>query len=354
MARFFSGSVPASLMTNGTLPNNTFPVLQSQLVILKAKTHSDEVLSKNGIQRTVYIVVKNSPFNFQLGATTSSGKVDFHQIAFEVHLLYDCEGDKEVDFIKQKPIEYKCTPNEIGDRLDVEMRIKVLTSQHEDMLFKIRVQGYNPLTKEEIPGMHIISAPIKVISKPEQIKKRQPSKKRTLTDMLVETVSRIEAKQEEQQKLISKLLQQQNETTTVLDKKQKNTEPIMWEQENISEQEQSSKDVPFEEAFSNLINAYNAMTAEEKPETIRKLIRNSSTRDTERLSELLDLFWTEGLQKELGTRAVNNRDHSLSSAIMKGEDGCSCLDCPHKQELERIDEFYKEFLSSGVAIPPNF
>src|SRR5689334_4867362 len=50
---------------------------------------------------------------------------------------------------------------------------------------------------------------IKVISKPEQLKKRPPSKKRTLNDMLVETITRIEKRQEEQQALIEKVLNQQ-------------------------------------------------------------------------------------------------------------------------------------------------
>lgn len=91
------------------------------------------------------------------------------------------------------------------------------------------------------------------------------------------------------------------------------------------------------------------MQPEEKPETIRKLIRNSSTRDTERLSELLDLFWTEGLQKE---PSYGSRPKERPAVIGGSKDaGCNCPDCPHRQELERIDEFYKEFLSTGVNMP---
>ncbi len=108
----------------------------------------------------------------------------------------------------------------------------------------------------------------------------------------------------------------------------------------------------FEDAFVSLVKHYTGMKPEEKSETIRKIIRNSSARDTERLSELLDLFWTEGLQKELGSRS-NVRDRALQAGLVKDNETCSCADCPHKLELERIDEFYKEFLSSGVSAVQN-
>jgi hypothetical protein len=99
----------------------------------------------------------------------------------------------------------------------------------------------------------------------------------------------------------------------------------------------------FEAAFSTLMKSYNQMTAEEKPEAIRSIIRVSSARDTERVRELFDLFWAEGLQKDLGD-SYTHRPASFGKS-----DGCTCSECPHKQELERIDDFYKEFLSSGVS-----
>jgi len=125
-------------------------------------------------------------------------------------------------------------------------------------------------------------------------------------------------------------------------------DPSSKEYEKESKKEEKALD--FDEAFANLMRSYSAMPAEERPETIRKVIRNSSIRDTERLSELLDLFWTEGLQREPSFGGKQNTRDRL--AVMGREEGCSCTDCPHKQELERIDEFYKEFLSTGVAAVP--
>jgi len=383
ISRFFSGSVP--------MTNLAFPPMTPQLVILSQKTHSEESVSKNGIQRTVHVVVKNSPFHIILGmAGTSTFQIDFNRIAFDANLVYDCDGGKEVDYVQKKPVQYKFTPIENGAQLDCEFRINILTSHHEDMLFKVKIQGFNPLTKEEINGLALLTFPIKVISKPEHLKKRQPSKKRTLTDMLVETVSRIEKKQEEQQRLLEKMFSQQatvpSATAAALEKRQKTIDQSIaaamsqtqsyWEQLPAAESATSSsstsskdgkKEVPdFEDAFGYLVKSYNALTGEEKAETIRKMIRTSSTRDTERLSELLDLFWTEGLQKEpsFGSKpsareraAKDNANSNTVTSPSNGQssnEGCICNSCPHKLELERIDEFYKEFLQTGVSNMPPF
>jgi len=183
----------------------------------------------------------------------------------------------------------------------------------------------------------------------------------------METITRIEQKQEEQQQLLEKMMNQQSTipmaAAAVMEKRQKLVEENcgMWETignndctSMTKEDKKEEEEMPdFEESFGELIKAYNQMSAEERPETIRKLIRNSSTRDTERLSELLDLFWTEGLQKEpsFGSRSAPRDRPTISStsSSTKDAEGCNCVECPHKLELERIDEFYKEFLSSGIS-----
>jgi len=377
ISRFFSGSVPMTSLA--------FPPMTPQLVILSQKTHSEESVSKNGIQRTVHVVVKNSPFHIILGmAGTSTFQMDFNRIAFDANLVYDCEGGKEVDYVQKKPVQFKFTPIENGAQLDCEFRINILTSHHEDMLFKVKIQGFNPVNKEEIGGLGLLTFPIKVISKPEHLKKRQPSKKRTLTDMLVETVSRIEKKQEEQQRLLEKMFSQQatvpSATAAALEKRQKTIDQSIsaamsqtqsyWEQLPVVADNCGTKDgkkeIPdFEDSFGNLVKSYNSLTGEEKAETIRKMIRTSSTRDTERLSELLDLFWTEGLQKEpsFGSKPSARdraaKDNANSNSVTspsnsQTSEGCTCSSCPHKLELERIDEFYKEFLQTGVSNMPPF
>jgi len=369
VASFFSGSIPLSQQNHqhSTSSQLNFPPLSPQIFLIGQKTHCEEIISKNGIQKTVHTVVKNSPFHFTLGIT---GSGDFNRIAFDAFLVYD-EGNKEVDYVKVKPIDFKANPLEDGSQLECEARIKVLTSHHEDLLFKLRIQGFSPSTKEEISGTMIYTFPIKVISKPEQLKKRPPSKKRTLTDMLVETITRIEKKQEEQQALIERVLNQQLVSSVsnpppapaVVDQSSKKFKHDMfWEaltdndsknsKENSKEKEKDKDALDFEHAFVGMLKSYTGMTQEEKPETIRKIIRNSSSRETERLSELLDLFWTEGLLKERSFgRNVNANSNVIVSGNSMENEGCSCSDCPHKVELERIDDFYKEFLQTGISLP---
>jgi len=387
-SRIFGNSVPISQQQQQSSTQSTL-FSTSPIFISGQKTHSEETISKNGLSKEIHVVVKNSPFHVTIGGATH---IDVRKIAFDAFLVYD-ETSKEVDFVKSKPVELKVTPTESGNEVECELRIKVLTSHHEDLLFKIKLSGYNPITKEEIPGLFLYTFPIKVISKPEQLKKRPPSKKRTLTDMLVETITRIEKKQEEQQTLIERVLNQQlmmpisyssvppqqssflsSEMESPSIKKRKHDlfwdamtdpsdklfDPIPSSSSSSSsssypkEKDGKKETVDFESAFSSMLKSYNLMTQEEKPETIRKMVRNTSSRETERLSELLDLFWTEGLLKERSYGSNTNTNPNSSIHIGNSGEGCTCAECPHKVELERIDDFYKEFLHTGVQLPPGF
>jgi hypothetical protein len=119
----------ASFQRTGNVPNSNL------ITILKQTSPFEERVTRNGIQRDIHVVIKNSPFVVQIGVARNC-EIDLNRIAFECSLLYDTEGEKGVDFVKLKPIEYKCVPNESGDQVSVELRIKVLTSQHEDILLK--------------------------------------------------------------------------------------------------------------------------------------------------------------------------------------------------------------------------
>jgi len=330
------------------------------LRVTQHNTPSDEKFTRNGIVRTVYVVIKNTPFQLNLSLTNNiifNQLVDLNHFTLDVRLIYETDNtssEKEVDFVKVKPVEFKQTNNERADQTVLESRIKVLTSQHEDMFFRAKIVALDPKTGREFnPSVFCYSEPIKVISKPEQIKKKKPNKKRTLTDMLVETVTRIERQQTDQQKLIEKLLSQHQAAANASFQfqSQERVKPILsgnemnftWEA--IPSQQPAPKEPSpdsvhdFESSFAAFIASYNALSQEEKPEKIRKIIRTSSTRDTERLSEMIDLFTSEGLQQDIGSEV---RPPSFSTH------SCSCASCPHKQELVRIDDFYKDFLSSPL------
>jgi len=448
---------------------------ESQLVIVSRRCYGEEIITKNGVQKNILVVVKNSPFHLNIAGLR---KLDFNQFAFDSHLVYDCDGgQKEVDYVRSKPFEFKAVPSENGQQLDIELRIKVLSSQHEDMLFKVIIIGYHPVSHEEIPGIFISSPPIKVISKPEQVKKKQTIRKRTLTSLLMETISRIEKKQEEQQKIIEKMIGQQGQVASSISminsgfKKRSRKEEVVEDSTTSSSSSAtvsicdsnstdagSGWETELEASFSALVNAFLALgdRREERIESARRLLRannnksrisigncsvtgndasvpngddsssntntssndgndsnsNNSSKDfkdncfnAEELERLAELLLLRSEENEPSVPALHGRFHqrlslvhqqheqqlqqqlqqwyqiqriqprsedSLASSMISNDsdnnvvdravsnanstgielnyETCSCVECPHKRELERIDEFYKEFLCAGQGL----
>jgi len=141
-------------------------------VLLAQTSLAQEKFNYNGEQKAVHNVIKNHPFTLRVGYNGDSS-INFNNVNTEAILVYDQEGpEKEVDFVKAKPLEYFTHTNDKGDQLFVQIRIKVLSSQHEDMFFRVKLNNYSTTTKEFIPALTIYSQSIKVISKPDQIKKR--------------------------------------------------------------------------------------------------------------------------------------------------------------------------------------
>lgn len=77
--------------------------------------------------------------------------------------------------MKNKPVTFKTSVNDAGNEVVCQCRLKVLTSQHEGSFFRIRITakpppGHNSTKTAMFPTMEVLSAPYKVISKPEQRK----------------------------------------------------------------------------------------------------------------------------------------------------------------------------------------
>lgn len=101
--------------------------------------------------------------------------------------------EKEVDYVENKPFQFKVNVANGGRQVDIEVRgpshgkrepwrrpnfsfvvssafarqvrLKVLSSQHEDMFFIVKFMALDPLTKREVsPYLVAHSFPIKVIS----------------------------------------------------------------------------------------------------------------------------------------------------------------------------------------------
>jgi hypothetical protein len=74
-------------------------------------------------------------------------------------------AEKEVDYVENKPFQFKVNVVNGGRQVDIEVRLKVLSSQHEDMFFVVKFMALDPLTKREVsPYLVVHSLPIKVIS----------------------------------------------------------------------------------------------------------------------------------------------------------------------------------------------
>jgi len=346
----------------------------SQLVIIRQNALQTEMLSKNGIQKRVHVVVKNQPFLIQIGlisnVTVDNMKVDFNKFSIEPRLLYDCDNLKEVDFVKLKPMEVKTHPNERGDQVTVELRIKVLTSQLEDMCFRVRLSALHPHTKERIDTLVVISEPIKVVSKPEKINKpkkavtspKQSSsaqtinnnnnsevgKKRSIEDMVKESLSKIEAVASQQRQFINQLLEnassQQTQTVNIIENlgietivplKVKEKEWVRKDKKK--EMQPPTRQTEFESAFIQFMSAYDKLEHDQRPEKIRKLMKTSA-RNIDTAIEMFDLYASE---------AASGCPQSDSSSTSESGSTCACgLNCSFKKELERIDLFYDEFLSA--------
>lgn len=369
------------------LPLPEPPFVPAQLTLIRQTSPQQEKVSKNGIQKNVHVVVKNTPFLLQIGLSSplllNSAVIDFKQLVLDIQLIYDNEFLKPVGFVKTKPCDLKSTVNERGDQVSVNAKIKVLTSQHEDMFFRIKVRALEPKTKREFnPPLEVISAPIKVISKPKQMKKRKATKRRSLNDMLVETVQRIESQQEAQQEALEQLIRSKKRKATELrsgkdfktphnfsssvanvgvpqhayttyanvsmntnnnNNSYSNTNNNSSSVSNWDPSVQAEEDLV--EAIVQFFAAYEQLESGDRPSKIRRVMRSITTRETEQLSELFDDLTSARFDECTGEKEEKKKEYPAS------QEGCNCLDCPHKAELEKIDEFYKDFLLTSSEMP---
>eukprot|EP00727_Mastigamoeba_balamuthi_P002078 m51a1_g11868 hypothetical protein (401) ;mRNA; r:531046-532502 len=112
--------------------------------------------------REVRIVVKNQTFLVELSVSPGC-TIDLSRACVSAELLYDCAGLKPVAYVRQRPLEYFTSSATHGECV-VELRAKVLTSQHEDSLFRIR---FTAMDSTAMVSADVISDPVRSISKAE-------------------------------------------------------------------------------------------------------------------------------------------------------------------------------------------
>eukprot|EP00013_Stygamoeba_regulata_P026609 CAMPEP_0177646442 /NCGR_PEP_ID=MMETSP0447-20121125/9776_1 /TAXON_ID=0 /ORGANISM="Stygamoeba regulata, Strain BSH-02190019" /LENGTH=317 /DNA_ID=CAMNT_0019148975 /DNA_START=128 /DNA_END=1081 /DNA_ORIENTATION=- len=305
----------------------------AELVCLKQGC-DEKKANHNG--KAVHTVVKNAPFMIVLGLNhhpnvKPNEQLNFSRLSFNTSLVYDAEEPpytKQVDFVKVKPVEHKAKVSGQGSQVILEVRLKVLTSQHENSLFRVKITAFQTSTNEGFtPELSVYSDAIKVMSKPEQImKKAHLKKKRSVEDSLADTVTRLLDQQKQQEQLIHTLLE------AVASSSKKRKVEAAPEVAAVTKVEKNS----FESCFNNLINSYEALASEERPSKVRRVIRNTPVAETTQVNELLGTLQTE----------VNTLDVGFPT---QAEMSSFC--CPYPtNEVETLDEFYKDFLAQPLFI----
>ncbi|KAL6045698.1 putative transcriptional regulator cudA [Balamuthia mandrillaris] len=312
-----------------------------RLVVRRQGSLEQDKIYKNGVKKNVHAVIKNNPFEMELGLEGQiPADVNFHRFTVKASLLYDTNSaaEKMVDFIKSPPMEYDCKVSNNGQSVLVDMKLSVLSSQHEDMFFLVK---FRPTTSTgsplELPAP-VYSEPIKVVSKPAQLKRNRTAvakgAKRTFNDTLKESLSRIEAQQKEQQELMGTILrtlasasgaaalaqapqvkaEQEEETAAPAEqraqKRQRTEEQETDKAKEPAEKKGLSAQARFTKHLHGLVEAYNNMAAEERPETVRKVVRTIPSDIAGKLPEVIDRLWSEGLQREVGRNVATGSPYS--------------------------------------------
>jgi len=288
----------------------------SGLLLINIKTPTER-FSKNGEQKNLHLVVKKTAFTVVI---TPYPPIDVQRIAVDASLLYDCPDQKPVDYVKKSPMEYVAHADSTGSNFIVEMKILVLTSQLEDMFFRLRFEVYDPqLPRNPQSSLVSVSEPLKVLSKADQIQRKRrgggapDSRKRKLADKsLVESLTKLLKNQSHQTLLVRNL----------------------YEKEMFQSSRQASTSTPlpepnedFEEAFWGLMRAYESLPCDQRPATIRKLIRNSSNPDRDVVNDLLSKFQVEETKAATDGKCVHQRELESVEGYLKGLPCLNDLTC---------------------------
>jgi hypothetical protein len=335
------------------------PPLPPRLQLVKQECTSMLRIAKEGVIKTVYVVVKNSPFHLEIYCTDLT-PIDYNNIRFDATVVYDAEGDRQVDYVKEEPMSFRLVDME-RDRFKLEVRIKILTSQHEDMLFRVRLLGIDVKSGLPIPSMTVLSAPIKVISKKDTKRhtKRKavehiPSSPDTHGSstgtvpspdsfLLAEHLRRIEQSEQIQQASLAQLHQKfedlkqtislslPSSTPTLLSPRASLSMSIEEPSAFTSLQNLSSlpvngdaqpvpqpKDI-FEDSFIRCLSTFAVMNADDRLTNIRKVLNHQDTQSLlPALRDFIHLIWQEDPKRKLSSSPTET---AALSDFLRGASG---------------------------------
>lgn len=289
----------------------------------------------------VHVVVKNSPFSLVLGLFDNNGSTipyDLHNFYFEVSLLYNRPEEKEVDYINVKPIDFKKKFSERDALVTLECKIAVLTSQHEDTFFLIKVVAS---IKETQIQFETKSQPIKVVSKTNPVKKQ--TKQRVTSNTIMNKTQDIAKIQNQTKLIVQQILASQNTSESnasgppsIVSQNQglwssRPTPPTSIHTSTLLHQNQTqlgagsifqplsvisstSDEDNFSTSFLRFMTCYKTLSRNEKLNYIERIISEYSNSDKQLLQEFLA---------------------QLQSYI--GKHSCMCRPCPYENQFNQFD-----------------
>jgi len=322
---------------NDTPQQTVLKILRQDNVSSAHHFYNSELSIKNGIQKQVFVVVKNLTFPMDISST-----IDLSKCNLEAKLFYDFDRDEDpkrlVSFVKSEPMDYKVNITDGGFRATVEVKIKVLTSQHEDMLFRIRFIAVDHTSGAEF---QIWSQPIKVISKmtPTQTPKKgkaepvSPSspiltnsdniinipsnlssssgRKRTSNDLIVAALEKLERQQQEHSKILIDIKKKLYPEEAVLivphssltESAELETLQLLEEQrlknhELAQSNNNSQSGFDLENSFKTFVSSLNTLDTIEKQEKVDSLVHSMSTQEAEKLFEFASLLDSSHVRKK--------------------------------------------------------
>jgi len=285
-----------------------------KLLISRQTSLSTERYTKDGIMKNVHVVLKDKPFIVDIGLSSGNkDSFDLKSLVLEANLFYD-SPEKEVNFINAKPFEYTAKLNSEGNSFAMECLLKILSSQNENALFKLRIRAINAVTKKPVANLEIDSEPIQVISKPSVLRKKQErerqkmvvdhpkqvktecsvrvpdnispapslSVKRSREDLIFDTLTLLQQQQNSQQKLLEQILLEQNRSTSGYDN---NKHDLCFHGSPVS-----GDSLEFENAFKAFVHAFNQIPVDERPCKVRKVLKEHQD---ENVTNVVDMLWSE-------------------------------------------------------------
>eukprot|EP01132_Coremiostelium_polycephalum_P000663 gene663-822_t len=365
---------------------NYSPILE----VVEQESISVENVILNNRNANVHIVVKNTSFVLKIKSLDMQ-TINFSNCAVKAGLYYANEPLKEVSFIQTPPITYVGSSCNQGEMFALDIKISILSSQHQGNLFYIMLI-VTPEGAQQTPqsrssnsssnssnnssnsggNNHImLSHPIRVVSKVDHIKKDGNGgceKKQTFIDILTDRLNVLENIHVSQSNLLVHMLKQRGlspseyslfsefddinpmsfsfssspPTSPFLiskpwngNQQQNNNNSNNKSTTNNNNKKSNSKNTAehFLESFNKVIKTYKE---ENKKLELSEFIETLSEDEKNILLDLLDSFTFDDASINHFNNCKNTNNTSGGNNNSNNNTSCTCEKCPYRQQAEQL------------------